>query len=96
MSIRVITAAIGSIGDVLPHLAIGRQLQRRGCDVTILANPAYRQLVGQAGLDCAPIGTAEEIDDTARAFTYHHRFSLGPAIAILQAAAGNDQSCSSL
>jgi UDP:flavonoid glycosyltransferase YjiC (YdhE family) len=42
---------VGSAGDVLPFLGIGRELRRRRHSVTILAGEAFRAAATSAGLD---------------------------------------------
>lgn len=49
-------AALGSIGDVVPVLEIGRVLQRRGHDVQVLANPVFEAHVRKADLEFVPAG----------------------------------------
>jgi rhamnosyltransferase subunit B len=59
---RVIVTAWGSGGDVLPFLTIGRELARRGRDVTFVGNPAFASAARAAGLTFVPAGTAAEYD----------------------------------
>jgi rhamnosyltransferase subunit B len=58
-------APIGSLGDVNPYLGIGRRLNRRGHAVTILANPHFESIVGEAGLGFVPVGTAADLEEFA-------------------------------
>lgn len=51
---------IGSAGDVLPFVAIGRALRERGHRVTVLTNGFFRSQVEDAGLDFAALGTADD------------------------------------
>jgi len=53
---------IGSTGDVLPFVAVGRALRARGHDVTVGANPHFAGLIERAGLDFAAVGDADEYD----------------------------------
>ncbi|MAE65824.1 MAG: glycosyl transferase [Phycisphaeraceae bacterium] len=57
--LHVLIVAAGSVGDVYPCVGIGCALRRRGHRVTVIANPWYERLVRRAGLDFAPVGTAE-------------------------------------
>jgi UDP:flavonoid glycosyltransferase YjiC (YdhE family) len=57
---------IGSTGDVLPFVAIGRALRARGHDVTVAANPHFAGLIERAGLGFAAIGDADEHEATTR------------------------------
>ena len=57
--------AIGSYGDVLPMVGMGRRLHQRGHAVTIITNDHFRELVGKAGLEFVGVGTADEYDAMA-------------------------------
>jgi rhamnosyltransferase subunit B len=50
----------GSSGDVLPYVALGWELQRRGHTVRVVANPHYETAVQSAGLSLVPVGTRED------------------------------------
>ncbi|MBL8490335.1 MAG: hypothetical protein JNM82_06105 [Rhodocyclaceae bacterium] len=74
---RVLVAAAGSHGDVLPMVALGRELARRGREVVFYANPVFAAHAESAGLRFVPVGTAEGYaslfadavdDDPRRAF----------------------------
>lgn len=56
---RILIATAGSHGDVLPFIAIGRELSRRGHEVYFYANPVFADLVTNAGLHFRPVGTAQ-------------------------------------
>lgn len=47
---NIVIATIGSLGDLHPCLALGRELLNRGCRVTIATTPYYRSKVEEAGL----------------------------------------------
>jgi rhamnosyltransferase subunit B len=47
---NIVIATIGSLGDLHPCLALGRELLNRGCRVTIATTPYYRSKVEGAGL----------------------------------------------
>jgi rhamnosyltransferase subunit B len=47
---NIVTATIGSLGDLHPCLALGRELLNRGCRVTIATTPFYRSKVEDVGL----------------------------------------------
>jgi rhamnosyltransferase subunit B len=53
---------IGSTGDVLPFVAVGRALRARGHAVTIGANPHFAGLIERAGLGFAAVGDADEYE----------------------------------
>lgn len=52
---RVLVAAVGSRGDVVPYTRVGAALRAAGHAVTIAAHPSYAPLVGAAGLDVHPM-----------------------------------------
>jgi rhamnosyltransferase subunit B len=59
-TLDVCLVAVGSHGDVLPYLALGRELRARGHDVTVLASGYHADLVRQAALEFVEVGTSEE------------------------------------
>lgn len=56
---RILIATAGSHGDVLPFVAIGRELSRRGHEIYFYANPVFADLVTNAGLHFRPVGTPQ-------------------------------------
>ncbi len=61
---RFLLAAAGSLGDLHPYIAVGRELVRRGHEVVIASTPEYRAPVESAGVAFAPIGpTFESLGD---------------------------------
>lgn len=58
--LNVILIAVGSHGDVLPFLAIGRELQARGHRVTFCTNGMFITQVHRFGFEYVEVGTAEE------------------------------------
>lgn len=65
LPLRALITAFGSHGDVLPFVALGQALQRRGVDVVLQTNPFFADLVTRAGLTLLPAGT---VDDYRRFF----------------------------
>jgi UDP:flavonoid glycosyltransferase YjiC (YdhE family) len=59
-TLDVCLTAMGSYGDVLPFVALGRELRARGHAVTILANEYHADHIRGAQLDFAQVGTARE------------------------------------
>jgi len=57
---KVLISSAGSHGDVLPYIAIGREMRDRGHDVTLYANPYFRDYVAAVGLQFVPISTVDE------------------------------------
>jgi UDP:flavonoid glycosyltransferase YjiC (YdhE family) len=53
---NIVIATIGSLGDLHPCLALGRELLNRGCRVTIATTPYYRSKVEGVGLSFRAIG----------------------------------------
>jgi len=58
---QVLITAIGSSGDILPYLPIGRELIRRGHQVAMLANPYFEKAVRTAGLGFRRLGRTEDL-----------------------------------
>ena len=57
---NVLIVAIGSQGDVNPFIKIGIALHNRSHDVTILSNSYFRDLIENAGLNFASVGSIED------------------------------------
>lgn len=55
---RVVVLAMGSLGDVRPHLALARRLLDDGQDVLVMAMELYGPLVRAAGVPFAAIGAS--------------------------------------
>jgi UDP:flavonoid glycosyltransferase YjiC (YdhE family) len=64
---RYLLTPFGSSGDVFPYLAIGRELRRRGNDVTVVAAEPFRAAVERVGLSFASGGSSDHYD----AITHH-------------------------
>lgn len=66
---RVVFLAIGSRGDVVPMVALAKELQDRGHDALVLAHPEYVDVAQAQGVPCASLGAglAEHADDQRRA-----------------------------
>ncbi len=56
-TLKIVLSAWGSTGDMMPMVAIGAALRRRGHEVTVVANPYFGPAVSEAGLTLVPIGT---------------------------------------
>ncbi|MFO0946243.1 MAG: glycosyltransferase [Planctomycetota bacterium] len=59
-SMRVILIAIGSLGDTLPFLALGKALLRRGHEVILGGNSHYANVVERHGLQFEEVFSAED------------------------------------
>jgi UDP:flavonoid glycosyltransferase YjiC (YdhE family) len=56
---RVLIFSTGSLGDFLPFVGIGRELQQRGHEVTLFGNGFYRRYAEQAALDFQALYSAD-------------------------------------
>ncbi|HEY8099456.1 MAG TPA: glycosyltransferase [Burkholderiaceae bacterium] len=61
---RILIATVGSHGDVLPFIALGRELQRRGHDVRFYADKTFESLVSEAALHFTPIAAGDKYRDS--------------------------------
>lgn len=57
-TVRILIQTLGSSGDVLPFVTLGRALAARGHDVRVWANAAFRDRVEAAGLVWREAGSA--------------------------------------
>lgn len=57
---NILVSSWGSTGDVLPPIAIGWELKRRGHRVTFAGNPYFTRLVHDAGLEMLPVGSVAD------------------------------------
>ncbi|MFB9242863.1 glycosyltransferase [Massilia antarctica] len=55
---RILIAVVGSLGDVLPFVAMGVELKRRGHEVRVYANPTFSGVIEAAGLAAVGVGSA--------------------------------------
>lgn len=53
---RILITTIGSHGDIHPYVGVGQALTRRGHEVALLANPYFKKVAEDAGLDFIPVG----------------------------------------
>ncbi len=62
---RILVITLGSIGDLMPFLAVAQALRQRGHEVVIASNAGYAALVQRAGFGFGVIwnGTPAPIDD---------------------------------
>lgn len=58
---KILICAAGSHGDVLPFIALGKELERRGHTPQLIANGAFEPLAREAGLAFTATGPAEEL-----------------------------------
>src|SRR5262245_13950341 len=62
-AMHVLVISIGSLGDTVPFLAIGKALVARGHRVTLVGNAHYREMIEQAGLGFVENLTEEDYND---------------------------------
>lgn len=62
---RIVLCTFGSLGDLHPILALGRELKQRGHSCVIGTTPGYREKVESAGVPFHPLGPDIRIDDPA-------------------------------
>lgn len=60
---QVYLIAMGSLGDTLPFVHIGRAMADRGHDVALLANQYYQPLIESRGLRFRPVMTRERYEN---------------------------------
>jgi len=60
MALDFLLPTLGSAGDVIPVVCLGRSLVQRGHSATVVANEEFEERVQAAGLGFAPLGTREE------------------------------------
>ena len=63
--INILIIAVGSYGDVLPLVGLGRELRARSHQVTVFTNGHFANLIQQAELNFVAMGSAEEYDAVA-------------------------------
>lgn len=59
---KILIATLGSVGDVLPFVALGKEIQRRGHDVRLYSNPAFERFARESNLPFVPVGSVDKID----------------------------------
>ena len=57
---NILIPTMGSSGDVFPLLSIGREMQTRGHQVYIIANPVFKELVSESGLKFIALGSEQD------------------------------------
>src|SRR5947199_170649 len=75
---RVVVTSVGTLGDFVPFLALGRTLRDRGHQVVMAVNPAMLPLAEAAGLEAKPCGRPfgpEEVRQRAALFDRTTPFS---------------------
>ncbi len=63
---RVLIASSGSYGDILPFVAIGQELKRRGHDVLCFASSYFVPMISAAGLEAIGIGPVDAYERVIR------------------------------
>lgn len=60
MALDFLLPTLGSAGDVIPMICLGRGLMQRGHSATIIANEQYQERIQAAGLGFVPMGSRAE------------------------------------
>ena len=60
---RILLTTFGSYGDLFPYLALGRELHRRGHEVTVATSAVYQSKVAAVGLGFRPVRPDVSLDD---------------------------------
>ncbi|MCP8688547.1 nucleotide disphospho-sugar-binding domain-containing protein [Marinobacterium sedimentorum] len=76
----ILLVTIGTLGDVLPFLVIGRRLQQQGLNVTIATHEHYRGKAVAYGLAFEPIAETDLQQFTAHEHAWHPE--LGVSVAV--------------
>jgi UDP:flavonoid glycosyltransferase YjiC (YdhE family) len=53
---KIVISTVGTLGDFLPFLALGKALRARGHEIVLAVNPAFLGLAAEAGLRAVPCG----------------------------------------
>ena len=64
MALDFLLPTLGSAGDVIPMICLGRGLVQRGHSATVIANEEYEERVRAAGLGFVPMGSRVEAQRT--------------------------------
>ena len=71
---RMLLVTNGTAGDLLPFIALGQALRRRGHDVIVLGNGYYRDVAEQESLGFVEVCSADEhLKRTRERSTWNHR-----------------------
>lgn len=60
---RILLTTIGSLGDLYPYLALGRELRRRGHTPVVASLPGYGPRVRAVGLEFHPVRPDVDVED---------------------------------
>ena len=63
---RILIPTIGSHGDIHPYVGVGQALRRRGHDVALLAQPYFKRVAEDAGLEFIPVGEYLDLREIAQ------------------------------
>jgi len=86
---NIVLSVLGTYGDVLPFLAIGRQLAQRGHDVSLYAPEPFRQPALRSGLGFDAMCTEAEYDEALSSPNlWHPRRGLAPLFDMMASLAG--------
>jgi len=77
---RILMMTSGSLGNLLPFLAIGRALRSRGHEVSFDTDHQHERYVGEAGFDCSPVLDSGRLRQQ-RTVVLVHRAAFGTRLA---------------
>ena len=60
MKRHFVITTLGTAGDIFPFIEIGKYLIEKGCKVSLITNPYFKDVVENNGLNFIPFGTAEQ------------------------------------
>ncbi|MGH7267397.1 MAG: glycosyltransferase, partial [Candidatus Rokuibacteriota bacterium] len=96
---KLVLAVVGTLGDALPAVAVGRAMRERGHAVAVIASPVFADMIERAGLEPLPFGTAADYQalvdhpdywDPERGFGWFAKHavlpSLRPVVALVERA----------
>jgi rhamnosyltransferase subunit B len=78
---HAILVSLGTDGDIIPYLAVGRELHRRGHGVTLLANENFREEAQHLGFDFHSFVSNEDYDRFLADKLMWHPLKSGSSIA---------------
>lgn len=58
----VVISVMGTYGDIVPSVAVARQLEKKGANVLFLCNDYFSTFIKKQGINCESVGTKEEYE----------------------------------
>jgi rhamnosyltransferase subunit B len=63
---RILITSVGSHGDIHPYVGVGQALRRRGHEVALLAQPYFKRVAEDAGLEFIAVGDYLDLREIAQ------------------------------